>query len=120
MINFFRLVEKLITLKTHHFIAKAQSKHLKELKDNLTNDICIVLGDFSENFSFVVQDEIQSFHWANPQATLHPYVYYYRKDNQELICSRSLCIISDHLDHNTAAVYAFQKTSGLRYKKCGS
>ena len=30
------------------------------------------MADFSENVSFVVQDEIQSFHWNNSSATIHP------------------------------------------------
>ena len=32
-------------------------------------DEIIVQGDFAENYSYVVQDEIQSFHWENKQAT---------------------------------------------------
>ena len=38
----------------------------------------MVLGDFAENYQFVVQDEIQSFHWNKTQATLHPTVIYYK------------------------------------------
>ena len=34
------------------------------------------MADFSENFSFVVQDEIQSFDWNNSSATIHPFVCY--------------------------------------------
>lgn len=29
----------------------------------------VVISDFSENYSFLVQDEIQSFHWANAKFT---------------------------------------------------
>lgn len=101
------LVEKLMSLKTHHFISKIQSQHLKELKENITNGECVILGDFAENYTFTVQDEIQSFHWTNEQATLHPFVYYYKTEDK--ICCRSLCVISDHLTHDTATVHAFQK-----------
>ena len=38
--------------------------------------------DFSENFSFVVQDAAQGFHWNCAQATIHPWVYYYKNDNE--------------------------------------
>ena len=31
----------------------------------------VVVGDFSENYSFVLQDAAQGFHWNNAQATLH-------------------------------------------------
>ena len=37
----------------------------------------LVVGDFVENFTFVMQDEIQSYHWNNAQATIHPFVYYW-------------------------------------------
>ena len=77
------------------------------MKDTITEEVCITLGDFAENFTFVVQDEIQSYHWSNPQVTLHPFVYYYLNDGE--MCHRSLCVISDCLDHSTAAVHCFQK-----------
>ena len=43
-------------------------------KDNLDGCSAIVLVDFAENYSFVVQDEVQGFQWNNLQATLHPIV----------------------------------------------
>ena len=33
----------------------------------------LVIGDFAENYSFIIQDAAQSFHWNNLQATLHPF-----------------------------------------------
>ena len=32
------------------------------------------VADFSENYSFVLQDAAQGFHWNNAQATMHPFV----------------------------------------------
>lgn len=107
--DFFEdLVEKLVALKKHHFISKAQSQYLKDIKENLPKDVCLTLCDFAENFTFLIQDEIQSFHWSNPQATLHPFVFYYKNEDGEIQC-KSLCVISDNLEHNTAAVHTFQK-----------
>ncbi len=34
--------------------------------------------DFAENYSYVVQDEIQSFYWNSEMATMHPLVAYYK------------------------------------------
>lgn len=108
--DFFEdLVDKLLSLKKHHFISKAQSKYLSELKENLSTNVCVALCDFAENFTFIIQDEIQSFHWSNPQATLHPYVFYYKQNGDDRIYCKSLCVISDSLDHNTATVHTFQK-----------
>lgn len=103
------LKQNLIALKSHHFIAKKQSEYLKTLKETLKNNIeCIALVDFSENYTFVVQDEVQSFHWTNDQATLHPFVIYYKENGS--IKTETLCVISDCLNHNTISFYSFQKT----------
>ena len=59
----------------------------------------IILGAFAENFSFIVQDEIQGYHWNNQQCSLHPIVLYYRKENESGLVSTSICFISDDLKH---------------------
>ena len=71
-------LEKLDNLRRHDFIAKQQSIFLNERKETLKEGEFLVIGDFSENFSFVVQDEAQSFHWNNSMATLHPFVYHHK------------------------------------------
>ena len=57
------LCEKLDAITAHSYIAKSQANYLKELKDNLEHTEVIVLGDFAENYKFLIQDEIQSYHW---------------------------------------------------------
>ena len=101
------LVEKVWNLTRHHYIAKAQGAFLQKLKEDISADECILLGDFSENYSFVVQDAVQGYHWENSQATLHPFVAYYKKDGT--LSNRSFCILSDSGEHSTSAVYAFQQ-----------
>ena len=67
-----------------------------------------VVCDFLENYSFILQDEAQSFHWNKPQATLNPFIIYFKKeDNKVGHCS--FVIISEFLEHNTIAFYSFQK-----------
>ena len=70
--------------------------------------------DFSENFSFVIQDEIQSYHWENSQCTLHPIETYFKKNGQTV--SDCTCILSDHKSHSTAAVH-FLKSVYMPYLK---
>ena len=65
-------------LQLHNFIAKNQAKFLAYKKENLTSGEFIVIADSSENYSFVVQGEVQSFHWNNLQATVHPFLCYYK------------------------------------------
>ena len=67
----------------------------------------VVIGDFSENYSFVLQDAAQGFHWNNSQATIHPFVAYYRRSGK--LEHDSYIIISDCLHHDTIAVHLFQK-----------
>ena len=52
---------------------KAQSSFLKSLKDDLAPDTVIILLDFAENYSFIIQDATKGHHWDNSQATLHPF-----------------------------------------------
>ena len=91
------LCEKLDKITPHSFIAKSQSKYLKNLKETLSLDEAIVLGDFAENYTFVVQDEIQSYHWSKNQCSLHPVVIYFMKEKLE---ESSYCVISDDLNHD--------------------
>ena len=71
-------VLKLETLKPRNLIAKQQASYLNSVKENLLPGEFLVIGDFSENYSFVVQDKAQSFHWNNSMTTIHPFAYYYR------------------------------------------
>lgn len=64
--------------------------------------------DFGENFSFIVQDAPQSFHWETSQATIHPFAAWICKDD-EVICSLA-AVVSDEPRHDTETFYAFQKT----------
>ena len=94
-------------LTSHSYIAKAQSKYLKTRKENLDDTTVILLCDFAENFTYVIQDEIQSYHWTQNQATIHPIVMYYKAD--DTIMHKSFCFISNELHHDTAMVYSIQK-----------
>ena len=41
----------------------------------------IVLWDFADNYQFLVQDEIESFHWSKEYWTLHPLIVYFIDDD---------------------------------------
>lgn len=97
--------ERYDKLRQHHFIAKSQSNYLKKLKENLGSEEAIVLLNFAENFSFIVQDAVQGYHWDNSQATLHPFVIYYKSGDK--LDSISICVISDCLRHDVPTVHTF-------------
>lgn len=98
---------QILKLTRHSFTSKAQSKYMNDLKMTMPplEDV-IMQGDFAENYAYVVQDEIQSFHWENKQATVHPFVAYRRREDGTLE-HRNICIISDCRDHNADTVHAF-------------
>ena len=88
-------------------------------KENLKCGEVIILGDFPENFSFIVEDEIQGYHWIQ-QCSLHPIVLYYRKENEFDLVSTSICFISDDLNYDVNFVYEVVKDTikvGLSHAK---
>lgn len=104
------LTNKIDKLTSHSFIAKCQAKHLSNLKENLRQcpNSCIVLADFAENYSMIVQDAIQGWHWTKLQCTIHPLVLYYTDSSGDLMVS-SFCFISDDLNHDTGFVHHMQR-----------
>ena len=91
----------------HMFIHDMQTKQFYEVKENLNAGEVLAVGDFSENYSFVVQDAAQGVHWSNTSCTLHPWVCYYKENGA--IKTFTALFISDCLTHDTVSVYAFQE-----------
>ena len=107
--NLLTLCDKLELLRPHSFIPKEQASFYAIHKTTLKAGEFLVTADFSENYSFVLQDAAQGFHWNNSQATLHPFVAYYL-DSAE-VHHLSYVVISDCLHHDTVAVHLFQRSS---------
>ena len=95
-------------LTSHSFIAKSQAQYLKNRKESIHFDTAIILVDFFENYFFVVQDQVQGFHWNKDQCTLHPVVVYVR-DVDESLKVISFCFLSEDCDHDTSFVYTVQQ-----------
>ena len=102
------LVTAISKLTTHHYVARNQSEYFVKSKEELDFETCVLVSDFSENFSFVIQDSIQGFYWSNDQATVLPFLAYMKMFDGEKV-SVSMVIISDHLSHDTVSVHAFLK-----------
>ena len=100
--------DKLELLHPHTFIAKEQASLYATRKTTLKVGEFLVTADLSENYSFMLQDSAQGFHWNNSQATLHPFVAYYL-DSEE-VRHLSYVVISDCLHHDMVAVHLFQKS----------
>ena len=57
-----KTIDGFYELCPHHIVSKAQGNHLKTAKENLFQNKVIRLLDFTEIYSFVVQDAVQDFH----------------------------------------------------------
>ena len=56
------LVEDIVKLSVHHYIARNQSNYIKHLKETIKPNEAIITLHFAENYSFVIQYAIQGFH----------------------------------------------------------
>lgn len=95
----------------HDFKVKMQLDYIRQTKHNLATETeVMVQADFAENFSCFSQDAIQSEYFNRQQVTLHPFVVFYRaNNNSKKINTLSVVIISSIRQHRTITVYAFQK-----------
>ena len=79
----------------------------KKSKSEIDGSTLLFLGDFAENYQFVIQDEIKGFHWNSSQYTLHLVVIYYQENDE--LKSISYCVISEDRKHYVALVCEVQK-----------
>lgn len=95
-------------LVSHDYIAYQQALYLKDLKENLPENKAIILMDFSMNYTCVVQDATQKYHWSKKGVTIHPVVIYY-KDSDGITKNKNLCFISDDVKHDVTQVRLAQE-----------
>ena len=89
---------------THTYVTRQQRDYIKNLKLNSSFSTYVVVHmDFAENFSFVVQKEIQSAYWNQKQSTLYTIVISIGSDH------RNMVIISNRMVHDTTFVYCAQR-----------
>ena len=101
------LSERINKLTRYHYISKSLKISLQNLKSNLLINEVIVLLDFSENFSFIIQGKSQGFYWESSQCTVHPFVVYQEKSDDDEITHKSFCFLCPNTKHNTSMVYTF-------------
>jgi hypothetical protein len=98
-------VKQISAFQEHANRIKAQYKAISDLKKQLPENHVIVQMDFSENYSCVAADEIQSAFWNQNAITLHPVVVYY--SDGDILLHKSYVYASDDLGHNAGTVFAF-------------
>lgn len=73
--SFRSLIEQFNTIWpafiTHSYCTRQQREHIKSIRvDSSFTTFVVIQLDFAENFSFIVQKEIQSAYWNKKQATV--------------------------------------------------
>ena len=101
-----KCVQTIDELTTHSYVARSQSSYFSKAKEDLSPEEAIVVGDFSENYCFVVQDAVQSHHWNKQCCTVHPLVMYKKEEGE--VRPYSFCVLSDDLNHDASFVYETQ------------
>jgi hypothetical protein len=100
-------VESLQALRPHRFLCIVQRDYFDNTKYGLQPGVVLVLGDYSENYSFFIQRAPQGIHWVNDQATLHVFVCLFLGRKGEL-CEFNFVSVSNYTTHETRAVHLFQ------------
>ena len=107
------LIAELENFSAHLFVAKWQQVQFTRLIKSPPERSVILVMDFSENYTCLAQNEVQSAHWSQNQLTLHPLVAFYRcnncKDNPTV--REAIHIISNDLCHDSHAVHVFTKVA---------
>ena len=84
------LANDLWELTKHHYITEMQKNYLKHCKTIITPNTCIILQNFAENFLFVCLVSIQASYFNNTQASVHPFVIYYKENNNDKLQTLSV------------------------------
>jgi hypothetical protein len=100
-----RLCCELMQYSIHTYNIGHQYKELKNLRDHLKSNECVVLVDFSENYAAKYATEIQAVHFgaSRSQVTLHTGVYYTAG------LKTSFCTVSEINRHDPSAIWAHLK-----------
>jgi len=88
----------------HCYIKRMQAKQYEEDKKNatlVTSHTAVVQMDFSENYTCISQDEIQSAHWNQGQITLYTSVLWFRDQIMSHV------VVSDYMAHNKTSAVIF-------------
>jgi len=108
--RFKTLIPKMIT---HHFVYRNQKQFLKELKLQMNSfpNAGVMTVDFGQNYSFVVQNAVQGFHWTNTQATIHPFVLHFSMlvNGIPEIRHKTYFVISDEKRHDATVFHIFRQ-----------
>ena len=100
--EFFQyLLPVLHTFIAHNFVAKWQDVNCKKSMVDMPRDVILSHVDFAENYTFQIQNEIQSRHWVNSEISIFVHVTYRYDSTVDGVVRESHFYIFDDRSHNT-------------------
>lgn len=88
---------------THDYIRYIQESAIRQAKENQEKESCIFHFDFAENWTAILPNEVQSYHWHKRQVSIFTCVVTRKQSIQ------SFAVISDDTCHDAAhACFALQ------------
>ena len=70
------------------------------------NEAVVLLG-FAENYKFVIQDKVKSFHWNQQSCSILLVVIHFSSNS--ILSEKSFCSISDDLNRGISFIYHVMK-----------
>jgi hypothetical protein len=100
----------------HIFNITHQFHQLKNLKENITQNACVIHVDFSENYACKYSEEVQSVHFgaSRNQVSMHTGVIY--QFNKDPTC---FCTMSENTRHDPSAIWAHLDPILKEIQQCG-
>lgn len=102
-------------ISLHCYLNRQQHGYLKTKLP--TEKSIIAYVDFGQNFTFLIQDAVQSYHWSPPQGTIHPNALRYCQKDDNVVSEITYVTISDCLEHNATTFYCFHREVMTEMKK---
>jgi hypothetical protein len=97
------LLEKLLLLLHHSFIAMQEAMFLKEVKCNIQTGEFVILCDFAENYFLFCKMKLRGFR----EVTFYPFVAYLKKLNALNTEHENVVMLSDCLKNDSIQVHTF-------------
>jgi hypothetical protein len=89
------LKSKLPQFVRHNFIARWQDDHCRRSMECMGEDVILSHIDFAENYTFEIQNQIQSMYWCSTQISILVHITYRIKPDGELVKDSHFYITDD-------------------------
>jgi hypothetical protein len=99
------LKPKIERFVTHNFIANWQDDQCKKMMENAPAGVLISHIDFAENYTFAIQNEVQSMHWFSTSISILVHITLLREESRDgEVFKQTHYYISDDKKHDSLFV----------------